>query len=471
MNVIKKALWVVACIAVFNISFGILAAVKFTSLMGVNGGADYTLQNKNDGAYLDPVEFDKSIIDVSYIKNDGKMDNRPVILYTPQNLDAPFPVIYIPHYAVEENSADFRMYLAKGWAVASPTDFKNEYNGELTENDLVFNNAALYALRHSDFVDDRRIAVVGGSAGGYTALMLGELQMGTCVTVANSPIANAYFNFYVHFQNCDKANREAGAFDFPIIVQGMVSKMFRPNLDNFEEEDYEKWAKLSPVGNVRCISSPTVVNHFTADMLVPIDQISKKYTYDDSDERLPDWFSTRMSDDFPGILSCSLEEEADSKELSLLKIDIENNRLDMAVPYSEKLLSINIFDDGAVHAGNGHASPNISGNCNVVPFIEEMFSRTLAKTEKLTTEKLLMMLERYCGNSVQLPAHKDADDNVYGSLAFYQREIVEELSAYAENHSLEELASAVNAALADCEDRNPAAAWNEIKGGIRYNML
>ncbi len=58
---------------------------------------------------------------------------------------------------------------------AAPYNFKGEYNGVLETDDLVFNNAALYTLRNLDGIDKQRIAIVGGSAGGYTTLMLNGL--------------------------------------------------------------------------------------------------------------------------------------------------------------------------------------------------------------------------------------------------------------------------------------------------------
>lgn len=52
-----------------------------------------------------------------------------------------------------------------------------------------------------------------------------------------------------------------------------------------------------------------------------------------------------------------------------------------------------------------------------------MFTQTLTETEQLTSEKLLLLLERYMGNSLALPAHEGVDDKVYGSLTVYQQEV------------------------------------------------
>lgn len=81
----------------------------------------------------------------------------------------------------------------------------------------------------------------------------------------------------VHFKNCDDVNRNAGVFDISIPIQLLVSKSFRINLDNFPDvSDADRWAALSPIGNARCFSNPTVINHCTGDILAPVDQITKR---------------------------------------------------------------------------------------------------------------------------------------------------------------------------------------------------
>ena len=96
-----------------------------------------------------------------------------------------------------------------------------------------------------------------------------------------------------------------------------------------------------------------------------------------------------------------------------------------------------------------------------------MFSRTLVGTEKLIPEKLLLLLERYHGDSKQLPAHVGINDTIYGSLAIYQQEVVEELTLYAQTHSLEELDEAVSAAIKGAREPEALrAVWLEIKGQL-----
>ena len=72
-----------------------------------------------------------------------------------------------------------------------------------------------------------------------------------------------------------------------------------------------------------------------------------------------------------------------------------------------------------------------------------------------------LLLERCQGDSVQLPAHEGIDDTVYGSLAVYRQEIVEELRQWANDHSL----AALDAAMQEAAEGDEAyiATWREIQ--------
>lgn len=466
MKLLKRLVWALLCAFVFFAVFGLTVAGGFLRSAGLSAGS-FTLQSEADEASRYEGAIEKTVLDIPYITDEGVVEVRSVVLYRPADAEGNLPLIFIPHYAAEETSAEFHAYLSHGWAVASPI-FREQYNGELTGNDLVFNNAALYALRHLDGIDADRIAVVGGSAGGYMALMLSELQMGTCATIANSPIANVYYNLVIHFAACDEVNRDSGFFDIPIPIQLLVSKSFRANLGNFPDPaDAERWATLSPLGQVLCISSPVVINHFTGDILVPVDQISKRFSYAESDGTLPEGFPVRMAEDYPGILSRPLEEEAVPEEVEVRCFAPEGQRVDMTMPYSARLLTINIFDDGPMSAKGSHTAPGTSGSLDTMPYLEEMLSHGLAATEQAVPEKLALMLRRYLGKSSQLPAHEGVDDEVYGSLAVYRAEVIEELARYVAHHSLAELEARVTAAIAQADDAEElTAAWREVRQAL-----
>ena len=371
----------------------------------------------------------------------------------------------MPHYEMAENAAELRRYLEQGWAVASPTEVLPSHNGLLTDDDLVFNNAALYILRHMEEFDTERIAVVGGSAGGYTAMMLSALQMGNCATIATAPIANVYFNFYQYFQ---MAKRD----DAPFFLK-IVRDSFAPILNHFPDaSDTERWEAFSAVGLANCYSSPFVITHVTSDILVPIDQITRAFTYAHEGDSMPEGFSTRLSEENPGVLGHSLVDELPVEMTNVEHIIIDDPNENSSMPYdAEKLFNILIYDDGPTQSYGSHRATSGTGIIDDVPYLKAMFERGLAQNEVLTSGKLLLLLERYMGESIQLPAHEGVDDTVYGSLAVYRREIVEELTCWVSNHSLAELDAAVMeviSSLDDIQNKNKyMTTWEEICNDLK----
>ena len=403
-------------------------------------------------------------IDVQYIRKDGTIESRPIRLYIPEESEQPMPLIYVPHYEMAENAAELRRYLEQGWAVASPTDVLSSHNGLLTDDDLVFNNAALYTLRHMEEFDNQRIAIVGGSAGGYTTLMLSALQMGNCASIATAPIANVYFNFYQYFQ---MAQRD----DAPFFLK-LVRDSFTPILDNFPNvNDTERWEAFSAVGLADCFNSPLVITHVTSDILVPVDQITREFSYDHEGDSMPEDFSTRLSEDNPGVLGNSLADELPAELTHVEHIIIEDLDADSDLPYNEeKLFNINIYDDGPTESYGSHRATSGTGVVDDVPYLKAMFERGLAQNEILTEGKLFLLLERYMGESPQLPAHEGVDDSVYGSLAIYRQEIVEELTCWAANNSIEELDVAVKSAIAEQDTDKYIEVWDEIYNDIGSSL-
>lgn len=420
-----------------------------------------TEENKD----LPPLEnIEQREIDVRYIRKDGTIESRPVRLYIPEEVEQPMPLIYVPHYEMAENAAELRRYLEQGWAVASPINVLPSHNGLLTDDDLVFNNAALYTLRHMDEFDNQRIAIVGGSAGGYTTLMLSALQMGNCVSIATAPIANVYFNFYQYFQ---MAQRD----DAPFFLK-LVRDSFAPILDNFPDvKDTERWEAFSAVGLADCFNSPLVITHVTSDILVPIDQITREFTYDHEGNSMPEDFSTRLSEDNPGVLGRSLSDELPAELTHVEHIIIEDLDADSDLPYNEeKLFNLNIYDDGPTESYGSHRATSGTGVVNDVPYLKAMFDRGLVQNEILTNGKLILLLERYMGESVQFPVHEGVDDSIYGSLAIYRQEIVEELACWAKNHSIDELDTAMKSAIAERDGDKYIEVWDKIYNDIMYTL-
>ena len=74
------------------------------------------------------------------------------------------------------------------------------------------------------------------------------------------------------------------------------------------------------------------------------------------------------------------------------------------------------------------------------------------------------MLERYAGESVQLPPHEGVNDTIYGSLTVYRQEIIEELRTYVENHSFKDLDDQMEMAIINSKDPDKFfQIWNTVK--------
>ena len=221
----------------------------------------------------------------------------------------------------------------------------------------------------------------------------------------------------------------------PIPFMAALYKLFIPNMNNFPDpDDYERWEAFSPVALTDLFCSPILIAHFTSDTLVPIDQISKRFTYDKPGDSLPEDFNSRLPESYPGKLKYSLEERLPQvyrvECLDAEVVETEGKfRFD-----ADKRFNLNIYDDGPVEGFGSHRSTASTGRVVDTDYLETLLSRTAAKTNILTPEKLRSFLERYQGKSVQLPAHEGIDDEVYGSLNIYRKEVIEHLAYWTNNN-------------------------------------
>ena len=411
-------------------------------------------------------------IAVPYINKDGIVVYGVVKLYLPADTSEAVPLVFVPHYEAGEYSLEAVNYLRHGWAVASPLDLYGTINNTLLEDDLVFNNAALYTLRHLPQIDPQRIALAGSSAGGYTALMIDALQLGNCAVVANYAMVNPYYTFTQHFPQIDRFNRkyttvsESGEITGIFQTGGAVTACFQVTPEYFPGvKDYARWEELSPIGLCSELSAPVMENHYTSDLLIPLDEVTRLGAYVSAGETVPQGFNTHMGDKYPGVLGRSFAELLPQNVTSMARVMIETPYDEVTLPYNpQAFFQINILDDGPVEAYSGHYAHADYVFKDDSVFLTDMFTRTLQNTEILTIDKAVLLLHRYMGDSPQLPVHIGIDETVYGSVTVYRNEIVEELARYAQNHSYAELEAVILAAQQTYpEDKMIRDAWNEIR--------
>lgn len=422
-----------------------------------------------------PIPFtgEKRNLEIPFLTRDGSPACRFLRVYLPAGAARPMPLVFAAHYEIAEGSPELALYLSKGWAVSTPIKFEAAFNGRLTDDDLVFNCAALSAVRKLPEIDRTRIAVVGGSAGGYMALMLSALHLGICCSVSFSGITNVLFGMRHYFETAHGYNLRAFEEELDeeektfllsrletavVPVLGEIFDQFAPIRENFPDmEDNARFAAFSPSCLAYCFSNPILFSHFTSDVLVPVDQLTKRFTYEKPGETLPEGFRLRMSEfPLPEKLNLSMAEALPAEELAECLYPVPEGNDDVVIPYDlSKRFNISVFDEGCVEADAGHQKNLGLGKNDASAYIEAQFARSSRQTSWLSAEKLAMLAERYAGNSTQLPAHGGVDETVYGSAAAYRQEVLEELSFFAMNRDF--AADCGKETLAEAFDKTEAA--------------
>lgn len=405
----------------------------------------------------------ETLLNIPYIRRDGSMDERPVRLFAPDSAERPMPLVYVAHYEMPADSLEIRDYLLKGWAVASAAEFKNDYNSVLTSDALIFNNAALYTLRNRSEIDKNRIAVVGGSAGGYMSLMLNAMQLGICCSVANGPVCNVHFNFYKYFTDANRFNLEAltalpkedlknpmkllAACPIPFVGAISAGAGFDKCCDWFvDKTDMANWECISPTALTECFCNPLYITQATSDILVPIEQLTREYTYAPG-ETLPEGYDARLGD-CPGKLGKALCERLEPEELNLFQVPVITDGSVTPMAFDpEKRFQVCITDEGAPQSYASHNLGIAKGRASDVEYIQHHFDRTAAQTNVLTTGKLHLLAQRYAGQAPQLVSHEGVDDAVYGSLAVYRKEILDQLSKWTEDNGVAAFREAIQIAV------------------------
>lgn len=395
-----------------------------------------------------PFPVEKRDIEISFITNNGFIARRAVRIFLPDAFPRPMPVVFIAHYEMKEDDALLNLYLLKGWAVATTTDFKPEYNGSLVDDDMIFNSAALVTVREQPDIDRSRIIVSGGSAGGYMTQMLSILHLGICCSVSFSGITNIPY-VMKYFEEANQHNiKEMQKFTpeelqdlyrllevLPVPILGAIYGQFAPILEKMKlKSDGAYWKSLSPSCMAKSFSSPILFTHNTSDVLVPIDQLTSRYCYSELGESLPEDFKFGMSNFSEDEELCrSLADvlpPGDLFEILAPLPDVPGETIECPYDITKKF-NIVAFDEGVVEADGGHSKKEGLGSINITGYMEAQLKRGAGTTNWLTIEKLELMIERYQGTSQLLPGHEGIDDKLHGSKAMNQKVIVDELAEYS----------------------------------------
>ncbi len=388
---------------------------------------------------------------ISYLRENGEIHNRVFNLYIPENVPTPLPCIFYVHYVLSENSSDFCDYLHKGWAIATPEMYP-DLNHEWMDDDLFFNNAVLYELRKQNEIAQEKILLSGFSAGGYMTMILSILHVGICGCVSMSGVTNNYFMALGYHKSGQKINEQAFA-KLPEEIRANPNddyiKEHMPawriftatrNLSLFDPKNTnEKYIERSPVTNWQCLCNMFIFSHFTSDNIVPIDMLTRKYTYAQLGKSMPREVKAQLKNfDLPEPVSLALDERLPESQVyySFRSAPEDQSNETIYLRFDpKKKYNINVFDEGPVENAGGHFKNSKIGRQHFIEFAEYCFSRTSAETSWINAEKILLLAKVYQGESKLLPVFDSDQKNIYGTLVMTRKCIIDELCRYYRFHS------------------------------------
>jgi len=318
-----------------------------------------------DGREVKPLEIrvkEESVVDgirvleleFPYIGADGQRhEGERMQLYLPAG-ERP-PLIVSVHYEMSledvETNIGIKTYIKKGWAVLTPVELSSEGLRNVFADNLEFSVASTHAAFGMKWIDPHQVCAVGGSAGGYQALMVAACTPDIVAAVIWSPITHPIYLSEYFRKNQDVESPEP--------VSGWW-ETFGPSCEWLADRglDSPENRGISPTFIVDRIACPILLTHSTADLVVPYCQVEKEPVnvevgafspeYIHSLEDILSSFPALQRTFFDGVPATSVKRftmnpSAHSKnEAGTIIIDL---------PFSkEKQFSFVTFDEGPVNA-------------------------------------------------------------------------------------------------------------------------
>lgn len=342
-------------------------------------------------------------------------------LFVAPDAGAPMPLIVAMHYEMSLDGA--AEYLAQGWAVMTPREALNPFGDGIN-----FNLALLHASRQMPFVDAGRIGLVGASAGGYVTLMVASEAFPVAAAAALAPIVSVpyevgYFANNIEAANCgakDDKGKDASRVPVFCLVAEAV-KGFASFLGPLQSA-WRAWLQNSPVGVMSLVTCPVVATFSTADVLVPINQVSERFVVPPARDAFPEGFefAPRALVAVPRARTTFMQAARGRGRVFQLNVP------DGAIPSWEapepgnvpaaheiqcvfskqRALSIVILDEGAPDPRVGHFKYRF--RYSLVPFFKHWFGRRAPLApEQLTLRKLELLMRRFRGEDFEALTSND----------------------------------------------------------------
>jgi hypothetical protein len=220
----------------------------------------------------------------------GEPTKGQVNLFLPDRLrestEAKLPLIHFAGYELDRGGGEG--LVAKGVIGSTP---HGEALNPIVRGENV-DVAILHRVRALPFVDDAKVCLIGGSAGGYMALLLAAETFPVICCVPDVPPVNLGYNLaYFDHNKALAAAQPDGQDHVNMPVLNVVTPL-DDQARTFYGDDHESDAyyMTSPLPRLSDITCPTLIVCSTADLLVPIDQMGGELAQPFDAAAFPDGF-------------------------------------------------------------------------------------------------------------------------------------------------------------------------------------
>ncbi len=359
----------------------------------------------------------KVLVEYTYRNPLGKEVTGKAKLYLPTNgqqVADHLPLYYSAGYELDDVGALGQA--SRGFAVVTPRAPEVNPLVRTANPDI----ALLHIARSFSFIDDARVIVAGGSAGGYITLMLAAETFPLAGAAPSVPPVNWGYNaaYFLQREQGDSRKNAKGpttpVFDVIVPIVQAGTKVYG------KETSDETYFRHSPVAHMNTITCPVSVYWTTADMLVPIDQVGKDWVRPVDAARFPPGFTFD-----PEKLTSSPQgrkrviDALNSKDFELAVIPeatvkeqiakIVASKMPAELPFSKtKQWSITILDEGAPEPQVGHTKHAVAWSQQ--KYVEHVLAGKIAASQ-LTEPKLHRLMDRYAGREWLPTELKHLDDS------------------------------------------------------------
>lgn len=328
------------------------------------------------------------------------------IFLPPQVREKPGSKVSLIHNAgYELDDAGAAALLAKGYAVSTPhADPRNPLGRGVN-----LDRAVLHAVRALPCIDPGRVSIQGGSAGGWMTLMLAADAFPLVWAMPDVPPVHWGYNAAYIAEHKEMAGPAPGGTQPRLPVLAVVVPIAEQSLAYYGVPfDSPAYLAISPLAHLDTITAPTLAVFSTADILVPLDQVSTPLVQPIDSAKFPAGFTTAMSNRFPGVGGKrTLLSALPASRVDVFPVPLPDEwrvpqggqpkpgAKPIALPFSQqKVWSVVVIDEGPVEPADGHFKYQFGADHE--PFRSWAEKRGVTP-DQLTQPKLERLMKRVLG--------------------------------------------------------------------------